>query len=155
MNSKFEALHIVNKMAKMYESRDTDISEARRNALYRLKHSALENWFKESDKIEIHEIENKEYVCLYFDFWSFHVPKSEFCESLDISTCEKLVIEELETNIETHDAEFKPREALIYLKDNSGYNANQFIKTDAPDKSTWFYLVEPKAKTDCSYRLKR
>jgi len=137
-----EALHKINKHAKKYaELADENyrrgkkatarLNSVKKKALYTIKSKILKELYGHGqyDRIEQHEIDGREYYCLYIEEWSFHSPKQEWDEKQpsddEVATHE--TIEKFSATTDAH-TDMSLKKALLYLNNEFGYNANKYLE---------------------------
>jgi hypothetical protein len=137
---KFEALYVINKSAKKYKNIKTKTNRQRKMALYNLKRRLINNWKKEFDKIEIHRIDGKDYFYLEKRDFGYHIP----CDEIQIESTEvedKKHIQNFHNSV-VKNSNITERQALEYIKDETGYNVNNFIPQNADPNAKWGYLYD-------------
>jgi hypothetical protein len=90
----------------------------RKKALYSLKQSILEVLVKDgcADTVRCHEIDGKEYYCVYIGEFSFHSPTDEWDEPpLDAPTSPTKTLESFDRNLDNHTDRLSEKEALKRL----------------------------------------
>jgi len=86
-----EALHKVNKHAKKYaqladqnytqgKKATAKLNSLKKKALYELKSKVLKRLYDHGyhDRVELHEIDGRDYYCFYIEGWSYHTPVSDW-----------------------------------------------------------------------------
>jgi len=138
VDKSFEALHVVNKRAKLYQREPNEKAHLRADALYGLKHEALLNWKDHVEKVEKHYIRNDVYYCFYYDNWSFHIPVS--VAPRNISYLRERVLYDFESHSAPRNGNYNEKDALTHLYQEHDLNANNYITHEAPFNSYWSYL---------------
>lgn len=136
--NKFVSLYVINKCAKKYENTGLESHKDRKTALYNLKHTLINKWLNEFNIIERHKIKNKDYIYIERGDFSFHIPESELkCDSLRIQKQKRLKNFQKEP---INKSNLSERDALEYILQNTGYNANDFLPDNSDPNSKWGYL---------------
>jgi hypothetical protein len=132
-----EALYVVNKHAKKFaslarENYELDkhnratINSYKREALYELKEHVLRDLLDQARKIEEHEINGRNYYCLYFGDYSFHVPSNAILLPPDRATPGRS-LDNFTTDDTKTESQRPLEDALTTLKTEFGHNANNFL----------------------------
>lgn len=135
---KFEALYVINKSAKKYNNMSGDMKKERSMALYNIKHRLINEWVDEFDHIEKHYIDNTEYLYFSKEDNGFHIPSRKF-ETDDIEV-EKTEVLRNFSNDPINKSEYSERDALEYILEETGHNANHFLPRNAGLNAKWGYL---------------
>jgi len=131
------SLHVINKHAKKYAEQGTEnyrkskkttakANSNKKKALYRLKEKLLSEIKEGAEKIEVHEIDDTEYYCLFFEDFSFHTP----IDSLEIDKDrieDKDVLEDFEKTSEKEAVSKSLKASLKQIESDYGFNANEFL----------------------------
>lgn len=152
-----EALHKINKHAKKYaqladknyrrrKKATARYNSIRKKALYSLKTKVLKRLYDRNhhDRIEIHEIDGREYYCFYIDDWSYHSPIDDWPWS-GFSAYEIADEEEIENFSADADTqtEMSLKSALLHLNNEVGrrFNANEYLEEEYVDYGYQSYFA--------------
>ena len=131
------ALYRINKEAKQQASlaqtassqnrqRAAQEHSRKKQALYDLKELVLADIHPHADRIEHHRIDNRGYLCFYFDNWSFHLP-GEAVSIEDDRISESKTLHDFDPGTQP-EGQYPPlREALQHFNDEWGINANSLL----------------------------
>jgi hypothetical protein len=132
-----EALYVINKHAKKHSSLAQKASKTqskqcaehslRKDALYKYKHDILKKIAGQADTIEKHIIDSSEYYCLYFDEWSFHLPKHEVTIPSTLIESSS-TLSQFEPSILPEKATIRFNTAANHLLDEFGLNLNSYVR---------------------------
>lgn len=148
MNEVLTALYVVNKHAKQfadeakraYSNRNHDnaeINSDQKEALYEMKHTALQQLEPNAERIERHTISGSDYYYLYFkQDWGFHIPVSKLSNP-NVDETKQLSNFTKDGRVEGVSVSLK--QALITLNDELNLNANDFLPSGS-DANNWIYL---------------
>lgn len=137
-----EALYTINKKAKEYAEKGTTQyrngkkttakkNSVRKNALYDVKSSVLEQEADRATEITKHRIDGNLFYCLYFDDVdftqqiSFHVPVDEV--ELEPTQDDVETLEDFTSGSEQELTNMCLKQALLTLQDEYGVNANEHL----------------------------
>jgi len=147
------SLFKINKHARKYAGKAENHynrrnhSSAKRNsskkkALYATKASVLSQLVDEVEKIERHQIGDREYYCLYFDEYSFHVRLNEINIDEDLVENGVEELEDFEKDADTGDMTRSLKASLIHLNETFAVNANTHLDPATVDGYFigWSYL---------------
>ncbi|WP_436931248.1 hypothetical protein [Halosimplex halobium] len=139
-----ESLHKINKHAKKYaELADENyrrgkkatarLNSIKKKALYSLKTKVLKRLydFEYHDRIELHDINGREYYCFNIEQWSFHAPVDDWSGSHPAKreiSCSKS-IENFSKGTESH-TDMSLKAALLYLNNEFGFNPNEYLEEE-------------------------
>jgi len=142
----FDALYNLNKHAKKYAELGTKnyrkgkkttakANSNKKKALYAVKERVLAELLDAVDWIEIHEIDGRDFYCLYFQDgeWSFHTP----VENLDITddrVTTHEVLDDFEKTSEKERSSNSLKASLLYIESEFGVNANNHL----PGQYLWY-----------------
>lgn len=138
MQETLESIYVVNKHARKYARKAHEHYEsdrhapatrnsARKEALYALKGRVLSEISSKSERIERHEIDEREYLCLYIEGFSFHALPDE----IEVDSAE--VGEEVEKLEDFQKGEQKKgtsrslKASLLHLQKEFGVSANDLL----------------------------
>lgn len=136
MNKSFESLHVINKSAKKYDLDGSTKSIYRKNALYTLKHRAINQWVDHFSDVEMHIIDGNKHYYFVSNNWSFHIPEDKLYVDVDYSGDIK-TIDNFDPGVETTGTDLSEKNALRYLNNEHRLNPNKFIQDK---KFGWDYL---------------
>lgn len=136
MRKSFESLHVINKSAKKYDHEGSAKSINRKNALYTLKHRAINQWANQFSTIEMHRIDGNRHYHFVSNDWSFHIPEDKLYVDVDYSGDIK-TLQDFEPSLQTTNTELSEKNALLYLNDEHRLNPNKFIQNK---QFCWDYL---------------
>jgi len=150
-----EALYKINKHAKKYrELADENyrcgkkatarLNSLKKKALYSLKSKVLRRLYnlEYHDRIEIHDIDGRDYYCFYIEDWSFHAPVEEWPGSdpakQEISSSKS--IENFSSGTESH-TDMSLKSALLYFNEEFGFNPNEYLEEKTVDYGYQTYFA--------------
>lgn len=139
-----ESLYNLNKHAKKYGELGTENYRAgkkttakansnKKKALYAVKERVLQEILDAADRIVIHDIDGRDFYCLYFGDWSFHSP----IENLDVPSEAvegEEVLEDFEADSEKERSDKSLKASLLHIEEAFGVNANRYL----PDKYLYY-----------------
>lgn len=138
--NKFDALRIVNKRAKYHNLQNEDVNSIRSRALYKLKYRCINEWKNDFKTVEKHRIHNDILFCFYSKNWSYHIPEDKLIkEGKEYSRLDIINISEFET-VNYNNLDQTEKDALQYIFENHGLNANNFIPNNVKHNNKWYYL---------------
>jgi hypothetical protein len=150
------ALYTINKKAAEYADRASDQyrsnkkstahkNSLRKKALYSLKTDVLKRLYDRDQhkQIEVHEIDDRNYYCLYFNGVSFHSPTDTWSGEIPTDEIES------ETKLDNFEKEgsaesgISLKDSLIHLKDEFGsnFNANEHLEEEYVDYAHRSYYI--------------
>lgn len=145
MDEEFlECIYVINKKAHEYSinsKNKREINKIKKNALYSLKSSCLRKVYDESNKIELHYINDNKYYCFYFENFVFHSPFEEH-EIKDKNIKKEKEIKDFEKSYINH-VNKTLRESLILLNRKYNLNANNYLykkHLQTGEFTGWIYL---------------
>lgn len=136
MDEVLTALYVVNKHAKQFadEARrsysnrnheDAETNSEQKEALYKLKHTALQQLEPNAERIERHTISGSDYYYLYFkQDWGFHIPVSKLSNP---SVDETKELSNFSKDGRVEGVSLSLKQALITLNTELNLNANDFL----------------------------
>lgn len=102
-------------------------NSSRKSALYSTKANVLSQIVSDADLIEKHRIDNRDYFCLYFGDYSFHVLPDEIVIDESLVEDETKELEDFEKDEDTGELNRSLKESLIHLSETFGANANKHL----------------------------
>lgn len=133
---KFEALYVINKSAKKYQSRTGKKNQTRSDALYCLKHRLINEWIDDFKAVEEHIISGRNYYCVYTEYFCYHIPEENL--NHNIQNVETKTIKDFDPRV-TNEIGYTEKQALNFIDKNFGINPNRFI-SDMDKESIWGYI---------------
>lgn len=133
-----ESLYVANKHAKKYAEQGTEnyrkgkkttakANSNKKKSLYRIKEAVLEEIRSDAEKIALHEIDGREYYCLFFQDFSFHVPVNHFTVDEELVEDGVRELEDFEKTSEKELSDKSLKDSLLLLEDVFGLNANEYL----------------------------
>lgn len=150
MNTEtLRSLYIINKHAKKYAELGTEnyrkgkkttakANSNKKEALYKLKEKVLTQLEDQAERIELHEIEDKEFYCFYFEQFSFHTPKENV--EIDSQVTEERELDGFEKNSEK-EIQRSLKESLKHLQKEFDLNANSYLPKKKLDYGKRRYFI--------------
>lgn len=140
--NKFDALRIVNKKAKYHNIQSKETSSTKSKALYKLKYRCINEWKDDFREVEKHRINNNILFCFYSKNWSYHIPRDKLIiEGEQYSELDVINILEFNTG-HCNNLDQTEKDALQYIFENYGINANNFIPDSINHNKKWYYLPD-------------
>lgn len=153
-----ESLYVINKHAGQYARRAhrhyqeerhaaATRNSARKEALYDLKGRVLSEISEEAHRVERHEIDGEEYLCLYIGGFSFHARPDEVAVEAEEIDGETEALTDFEKTTEK-EIDRTLKASLLHLQDEFGISANDLLpKREASyahrrSFNGWDYLEE-------------
>jgi hypothetical protein len=131
------SLYIINKQARRYARKAHEHykedrhaasgrNSARKEAIYDLKGRVLSEISGEASRVERHEIDGRDYLCLYIGGFSFHARPDEVSVDSDQIEGETETLENFEKTAEK-EIDRTLKDSLLHLQEEFGISANDLL----------------------------